>query len=516
MVQFPWLSIPRFAQPGQPHAFANRHTQLAQLYRQIAHAGNAVRNGAQNIAHRCVVTGYVGVGKSALILQALYMLRGEHRDAPGQRLHPQVLLPEPLDIQRWLILHVSGKRVADMDALADSLRGQIAEASRDATASSAARDPYAGLFESIREQAELQMSRLPAPQLPIFHRLLGREKKLFHEVRTALTRLGQEIEDSRAFAGGTRVDQAKRSEQSDREEDAHIKLATEAAAAGGTAQSFSGKLSAQADASGTRKHTSSRSRFTELERRTRVSSEALVEALNRFFSATRRVGLPTILVLDDFDEVASSIGPSHQDRSRILSSVLGTLAQLTPTVLILGLRKEYILDDVHRQYEMLHVPALSRASLRDTIAAWAEVHEPVLVAEQIDALHARVDRFIHRFDTDAPCVMPFPFLQFVAWMANNVSDANTSEELLLRGYLRDNYSPETGPILNRLAGCMPEEDIERCVQASPLDAAVYSLSARETQVLMRDGLFRHAMAGDPDDQQIFIDPLCAYLRALRT
>jgi len=76
-MEFPWISIPSYAEPGRPHAFANREHQLAALYQRLVQAGNAVRDGHDAVHTKHVVFGYMGVGKSALILQALGMIRGD-------------------------------------------------------------------------------------------------------------------------------------------------------------------------------------------------------------------------------------------------------------------------------------------------------------------------------------------------------------------------------------------------------------------------------------------------------
>src|SRR5580692_4941154 len=107
-----WLDIPQIAEPGQAHAFADREAELSQLYLGLVSAGNAVRGGETGVRRRFVVLGPKGVGKSALVLQTLGMLRDELGVKDGQRLALPPDLPEPLDRQRWIILRLSGKRVA--------------------------------------------------------------------------------------------------------------------------------------------------------------------------------------------------------------------------------------------------------------------------------------------------------------------------------------------------------------------------------------------------------------------
>src|SRR5580700_7747818 len=119
-----WINIPSFAEPGQPHAFADREQELAQLYLGLVSAGNAVRESETGVRYRVVVGGPKGVGKSALVQQALGMLRDEVGVTPGQRLALPPDLPEPVDRQRWIILRLSGKTVA-AENIPDALQRSI-------------------------------------------------------------------------------------------------------------------------------------------------------------------------------------------------------------------------------------------------------------------------------------------------------------------------------------------------------------------------------------------------------
>jgi hypothetical protein len=60
---------------------------------------------------------------------------------------------------------------------------------------------------------------------------------------------------------------------------------------------------------------------------------------------------------------------------------------------------------------------------------------------------------------------------------------------------------------------MPDEDIDPCAAAEPLDPGPYDLTDRERRALRKTGLFRQALAGDPADNRIVLDPLFAYLAA---
>jgi|HubBroStandDraft_6_1064221.scaffolds.fasta_scaffold7439025_1 hypothetical protein len=65
--ELPWIGIPPYPLPGQPYAFVNREAQVAQLYKPMVNAGNAVLSGKPGGRVRAVVHGYVGVGKSSVI-----------------------------------------------------------------------------------------------------------------------------------------------------------------------------------------------------------------------------------------------------------------------------------------------------------------------------------------------------------------------------------------------------------------------------------------------------------------
>jgi hypothetical protein len=67
--------------------------------------------------------------------------------------------------------------------------------------------------------------------------------------------------------------------------------------------------------------------------------------------------------------------------------------------------------------------------------------------------------------------------------------------------------------IQRLAGAMPDEDIGLCAEAVPLDPEPCAITTRERRALVSAGLLRPAMAGDPEDTRVVIDPLIAYLSA---
>ncbi|HSO00654.1 MAG TPA: hypothetical protein VLS89_20320, partial [Candidatus Nanopelagicales bacterium] len=216
-------------------------------------------------------------------------------------------------------------------------------------------------------------------------------------------------------------------------------------------------------------------------------------------------------VLDDFDEFASSIGPSHHDRSQVLSSVLGIFNKLAPTCLLIGLREEYMHEDVHRQYEVVPVPPLTRACAADALDAWARRQVPPLTDDDMEALRDVGDRFLRRFEPDAPVVIPFRFLQLVTWIVNRAGGARDTTGRLVLRYLQSQFSGEVVRAVHRIANVMPHEDVLLCAEAVPLEPEPYTMTPRETTTLMKAGLLRPAIAGDPNDRLIVLDPLFAYL-----
>ena len=119
---FPWINIPMIADTGEELAFVQRREELAVLYRGMVEAGNSLRAGRLGVHRKFVVHGYLGVGKSALVLQALRMIR-EPMSADG--IAADLGLPPPEDPERWLILRVSGKHVFGLDGMVDSLRRNV-------------------------------------------------------------------------------------------------------------------------------------------------------------------------------------------------------------------------------------------------------------------------------------------------------------------------------------------------------------------------------------------------------
>lgn len=495
---FQWIQIPPVAEPGQPRAFANRENQLAKLYAAIVAAGNAVVQGEPDIRHRIVISGYMGVGKSALILQTLGMIRDELGIAEGQRLVVPFDLPEPEERHRWLLLRASGKHVPSVDAITDALRTCA--------------------LSVLDEVKEGIARKLPgALELPVVTKLLrSRETELFAEVTRALSSLVHMIDYVHAWHGATLKMRAQSGTQTEIGQSASLEgeLLTELKRQRQEPNTPEAKAALKLATSYLQKRASTIRMDTEIERQQIIGPGLIVDALNNFFVATDRAGIPTILVLDDFDEFASNVGPSHEQRARVLAEVLGQFNQLRPTCLLIGLREEYMHEDIRRQYNpVVYVPPLTRDGAAEALRAWGAVQRESLQPGVVETLRAIGDVFLRQFAPEAPVAVPFRFLQLVAWVANNERNwKDKPPRALVLGFLRDSFAPEVVRALEHLSTMMPEEDVRLCCEVSPLEPSAYMLSPREQRALIKAGLLRPALAGDPEDPTLLVDPLCAYLR----
>ncbi|WNG17851.1 hypothetical protein [Cystobacter fuscus] len=506
----PWIDIPMFSEPGQAHAFANRQAQLVTLHNALVQAGNALRGGNMNVRLRHVVSGYKGVGKSSLILQALGLIRDdpEARHSYEKMTGITGALLEPFDRQRWIILRVSGKHVSNVDAVGDALQRAVAEEDEK---SEQRREPLLPLLADIRQQVETTTDR--ALSLSIFHRLLPlRENELYKKVRISLRAVAIALEYVQKWQGSKQSEKLDQTTSSQNSAEIEGQLISQLKMIAGGAITPDLESSLKIAASIIRKSGASSIQSTQVERQWRISAQVVVEALNIFFEATNRAQLPTLLVLDDLDEVTSAIGPSIDERARALSWILGPFTELKPTCLVISLRQEYMHEDISRQFRPIHIPPMTRDSAAIAVERWGEVQGPPLTPEQVQWLQEQGDQFLKSFDRNEPVVVPFHFLQLVSWFANGAAVEGESAEQALLRYLGEKNFRSSVRIFERLASVMPDDDIMRCAASSPVESAAYSLSESDRKELEQAGLVRPAMAGDPHDTRIVIDPLCAYLR----
>ncbi len=491
-----------FAEPHQVHAFADREIELARLYGALVDAGNAVLAGRRAVRHKHVIHGYVGVGKSALIMQALGMIRGEVDDSPGQRVNvPDG--PEPKEPHRWLILHVSGKHAGSIEALTDLVSQTVGSEIND----DQPEEQVLNLLSDVHDRAEEQ---LPAIRLGLFHRLF-RHSRQYQKVRSSLSTLAWTIDYVRIWRGATETEKLEAESYAEKDRDAEFRIEAELRALAKGPDTAVTRAGLKAATGIIKKH-GSHSRSTKVvEREWRVGVDMVVDALNGFFRETDRARIPTIMVLDDFDELVTEIGLSPAKRSRVLSWIQGPLNRLAPTCLVLGLRKEFMNEDIARRYHKTDVPPMSREAVAKAIEAWAEVQQPALAVPDVARLKQLGDHLLARFPLTDPVAVPFRFLQLVAGLANSGADPATSAGELLQHYLNNNYSARARRAILRVAQDMPEDDVKDCAAADPLEPEPYALTKSERGALESEGLLRPAMAGDENDPRIILDPICAYL-----
>lgn len=494
----PYVDIPDYPEPGQARAFADRDREISKLYNAIVNAGNALRAGNKAVRHRHVVHGYMGVGKSSVIFEALAMIRGEStRTAPRA----------PVDPQRWIVIRVSGKNAPSMDALADVLAAKVKE--EDAPQ---APNPLLSLLEGTVQEAR---EAIPSATIPstIFHRLFSREKDLYAGVKAALRATVDAIERVKEWQGGVRTKELSlaTSNEANTQTSADASASLEAQENIPTAEAKAGlKLAA----SYLRKRGNAVSTREDFQQRSRVDAGMIVEFLNKFFDTTRAAQLPTILVIDDLDEVTSATGPSFEDRAKILFNILAPLRELAPTCLIFGLREEYKHEDILRGIEATPITPMPREVAGDLLEVWGKAQAPALSPEELGEFKKIKDIFLEKFDPKDRVLIPLRFLRFAKWLNNgdSVFDEIHSEASLLSSYFEQHFGPEISESAVRLARAMPSDHIPHCAAARPLDPAPYSITGQERHALERAGILRPAMAGDPHDNRIVIDPMVAYLR----
>jgi Cdc6-like AAA superfamily ATPase len=491
---FPRTSIPLFPQAGRPFALADRQDEVEKLYAAVVAAGNPVLAHERSDRYRAVVSGYKGVGKSSVIYKVLEMIRSADAIAEGVTFSQDV--PQPESRERWLILSASGKHVPSVDAIAGALQKAMLST-----------------LDDVEQEAERQAPGMV--EIKWYHHLFRRrEKQLFAEVQSALMTFSLMIDFVRAWQGSKLKESVERSSQTDVSKEIDAFLEGQLKGRGVRPESAEGQATLRASGRYIRKVTAMAKASASMEREVVISADLVTEALNEFFDTTERAGLPTILVLDDFDEFASNVGPSHAERSRVLASVLGTFNQLRPSCLIIGVREEYAHEDLFRQFITHHVPAMTRAAGGEALDAWAAVQRPPLSVDATRAFRAFGDRFLQRFAPGARVVVPFRFLQMVSWIGNDAFHRGASDEDRILYYFQSTFNGEVCRAIEHLAGLMPESDIQRSAEAVPLDPAPYKeMTSYEQRALVSAGLLRPAMAGDTEDERIVIDPLIAYFRA---
>ena len=204
MQKLPYLFVSEYAHPGQAFAFADREEAVRALYDPIVQAGNRVVAGGDAPTLSFVVHGHMGAGKSSVILQVLGLIRQEIRDATsplgvGQRsLELKDLTPveEP---HRWLILHLSGKRVGNLEAATDRVRQHLQEAGYPTSLSPLGDVIHAELNQQVAPRSD---------EIRLIPRILGREQHPFKALQEKVASLAKTMAELRLYEGAWQVEKS--------------------------------------------------------------------------------------------------------------------------------------------------------------------------------------------------------------------------------------------------------------------------------------------------------------------
>lgn len=495
----PWIDIPPAAQPGQPHAFANREQQLHKLHSSCVSAGNAVVEGEPGIHRKVVVHGYKGVGKSALILQVLARLRHEETAATLTNLgdgQPQSQSPD-----QWIVMRLSGKQIGDPGALTDAVQQLAASAPRSEA-------PEERLLlrigEEVRDTAKRAVPRARFPILSVISRFLFRQKpQQAHAIREALEAASVAIGYARQWLGAT----VHASEQRTEKNTLTTELRGQFKGGSDAAYELAAGLILQLGLSTEAKQS--------IERSWRIGAELVVRALNAFFERCAEAALPTVLVIDDFDELASAVGPDHTQRARVIGSLLGTLNLLRPTCLIIGLRQEYLDEDVKRQFQSIFVPPMTPVHFALALDAWSQAQPKPLDAAQTTELKQLASHLFASLPHEQPQVLPFPSLQIVADLYNDGAVAQTRADKLLKKYLDLTETPATIQAMEALSDRLTDDEVAAAAGTVAIELDEERLPRPQRDILTRVGYLRPELAGS-DSPRILVDPLIAHLARART
>lgn len=478
-----YFRIPLFARPGQVNAFADRESKLRKLFGMVVSAGNSVRAGDADVQRAAIVHGYMGSGKSALLLETLAMLRGE-----GQR--PGVLtgLPTPDAPERWIIMRLSGKHIGNPSAFGDAVR-QLGTEEFDKPVFSIAKDITRAADKSVP----------PVTRLPMFSRALRAERKLFNQVREALDGAKVAMEYTRQWYGA-RATQAQKS---------HTAASIEAELKARFGSDFSGgavKLASQI----IMKIGADISTDLEVERQWRVGTEIVVHALNTFFEACHAARLPTVLLLDDFDEFTSSIGPDYDRRAKVLSWLLGTVNEFAPTCLLLGLRQEYEIPDIARQMERVYLPPMTPVQFGQVIDVWAAAQHKPLSADESGELKALARHLFASTEREEPILLPYRCLRVLTSVWEDGGTLQTPARAHFERFFSMNYRAIVRRAVQKLAKTLTATQIQAIAETIGIELDEELLSADEHFYLVQAGLVRPSVAGEASDRLLF-DPLIAYV-----
>lgn len=478
------LQIPRFVDPSDTQVFADRSDVLEGLVNQIVDAGNKLREGVQTATKTIVVSGTVGVGKSAVIFEALRAIREPERSPNSRR---------PTDPDRWLEVYVSCKTLSGIADLLNAIRSVV-----DSTA------------DALIAQLDAPSRRL---HYSVIDRLFGRSNyKEAIAVREALSALAVELSIARQYWGAsvTETLTTQTIDELRREVELIFKAELSAKRGDEKSQAASAALSRVSKFALTQANKSSKT--TTIEHRYTIGTDFLVEACNAFFEATRAVGVPVVLVLDDIDELLTDLGSDYAQRAKVLRALLGPLRALRPTALLFGVRREYVDFDVRRVASVVDIEPVRAKEALLILEAWTRLLNPNASDDEVRGVMDVAARVAPRVGPDDRAVVPLRFLEIVQYAVSNPHDGHDRAELIER-YMRSQGLWSAGFTALREAST-PYEQL-CALRAEPVDfnaAHVSAITAGDREQLVRDGLVRpeHAVDGAVAPRVLF-DPLFGYL-----
>lgn len=399
-----FFHIPAFPASGQRFAFVDREEQVRAIYDDLVSAGNEVRAGSADASLRLCVQGPKGSGKSSTIVHVLRLLRGEV-PVPDGWLQPDA--PE-----RWMIFRVSGKSIGSSEGLMQAVMREMhtEAAPGDLTQPTAIERALSDLLSAPVQQLDTDK----VLELRWWHRLFQtKDARAFAAVRKALETTRQTLDIYRNYAGGV-LNRARQTGAEFTTRSGHS-----VGASGAAAVAYPGVADATVKASidRARELVGTTSESEDLQMKVRIDSVLMVDALNDLFQNTQRAGLPTILVLDDLDEVAGEAGVSYAKRAALLKQLIGPFLSLKPTVTIVSLRSEYVTEDIGRSYRETAIPPLPVKEAHEAVATWSTTsgllgteHEAVLALGH--ELLAPLQKLAEAHNTSAG-VLPWTFLDLL-------------------------------------------------------------------------------------------------------
>jgi Cdc6-like AAA superfamily ATPase len=469
----PSLFIPRFPMPQHAATFADRKDLRARLVHEVATAGNAALAGDPGASYRAVVRGHRGVGKSALLLRVLQDLR--EGKGPGQT---PILAPE-----RWVVLYLHGKMIGSPGAIANALAGIRQEAQ-----TAEEMDPLFDLFRDLLPDDSTLPKRAPR-LVALVHELLGRDdsrrelvvweawKRVNGLIRAGIRGAGaslKELESNRSSKGSVSI-------------------------AGEVGLPKVGKVSGSASLE---RQDDLRTVYQSDEER---SVLPVIQALNHFFESLRAVRMPTVVVVDDLEELVSGEGGNQDHRAPAVSALLGLFNRLRPTCLLFGMREEYVNEDISRQFDEVHVPLLSPVEMDEVVECWARSQHDDFGAADVAQVRALGRALFAGLADDERVITPDPYLQILASAFNAGFSPERGALAMLDSWLGERQAVQLRRVQQISAALRALELVNNVAAGEPVEPPPLA-----DGLLMRDlqeaGLCRPHRAGRADDSRVVFNP----------